>query len=66
MQSGSNAPRSQRPPDVEQELSAAEKQARGEWNSEQLFGTSQEVGIRHQGHLYRLRRTKLGKLILTK
>ena len=37
-----------------------------EWNSEQLFGRAQEVGIRHEGHLYRLRRTKLGKLILTK
>ena len=37
-----------------------------EWSTEQLFGTAQEIGIRHQGHLYRLRRTKLGKLILTK
>ncbi len=37
-----------------------------EWTSAQLFGRAQEVGIRHDGHLYRLRRTKLGKLILTK
>lgn len=37
-----------------------------EWNTSQLFGTAREVGIRHEGHLYRLRRTKLGKLILTK
>ncbi|MGH6612436.1 MAG: hemin uptake protein HemP [Burkholderiaceae bacterium] len=37
-----------------------------EWNSEQLFGRAQEIGIRHEGHSYRLRRTRLGKLILTK
>lgn len=37
-----------------------------EWQSEHLFGRAQEVGIRHEGRLYRLRRTKLGKLILTK
>ena len=37
-----------------------------EWNTTQLFGAAHEVGIRHEGHLYRLRRTKLGKLILTK
>lgn len=37
-----------------------------QWNSEQLFGSALEVGIRHEGTLYRLRRTKLGKLILTK
>jgi hemin uptake protein HemP len=44
---------------------AASKDA-PEWNSQQLFGRAQEIGIRHEGHLYRLRRTKLGKLILTK
>ena len=37
-----------------------------EWNSEQLFGREQEIVIRHESYLYRLRRTKLGKLILTK
>lgn len=37
-----------------------------EWNTEQLFGTAQEVSIRHADLLYRLRRTKQGKLILTK
>ena len=37
-----------------------------EWSSEQLFGPADEVVIRHGGSLYRLRRTKLGKLILTK
>ena len=54
--------------EFEQALPAAEQLPAGksEWNSEQLFGRAQEVGIRHEGHLYRLRRTRLGKLILTK
>jgi len=58
----------QRELDAEQALPAAEQLPAGksEWNSEQLFGRAQEVGIRHEGHLYRLRRTRLGKLILTK
>ena len=30
-----------------------------------LFGTAAEVVIRHNGRDYRLRRTRLGKLILT-
>ncbi len=54
--------------DVQQAPVAGEQPAGGqpEWTSEQLFGRAQEVGIRHDGRLYRLRRTKLGKLILTK
>jgi hemin uptake protein HemP len=57
----------QRSPDVES-LTAVESNAAGgvEWSTTQLFGAAHEVGIRHEGHLYRLRRTKLGKLILTK
>lgn len=35
-------------------------------NSESLFAGTNEVQIEHQGILYRLRRTQLGKLILTK
>ena len=42
------------------------KTARSSGIATQLFGRAHEVGIRHEGHLYRLRRTKLGKLILTK
>ena len=59
---------SERELEDEQALPAAEQlsASKSEWNSEQLFGRAQEVGIRHEGHLYRLRRTKLGKLILTK
>jgi hemin uptake protein HemP len=32
----------------------------------ELFGPSKEIGIRHDGALYRLRVTRAGKLILTK
>ncbi len=57
----------QRSLDVEPAASIEPKTARAiEWNTTQLFGGAHEVGIRHEGHLYRLRRTKLGKLILTK
>lgn len=35
-------------------------------NSDKLFGLGNEVCIRHQGEDYRLRRTRNGKLILTK
>jgi len=31
-----------------------------------LFGSSKEIGIVHDGALYRLRVTRAGKLILTK
>jgi len=34
--------------------------------SEELFGLNREVRIQHQGDLYVLRLTKLGKLILNK
>jgi hemin uptake protein HemP len=36
------------------------------WTSEQLFGESVEVFISHGDQLYRLRRTRSGKLILCK
>ena len=35
-------------------------------DSEHLFAGRSEVRIVHQGSIYRLRRTALGKLILTK
>ena len=34
--------------------------------SERLFSVTEEVRISHQGEEYRLRRTRAGKLILTK
>lgn len=39
---------------------------RPRFSSEAIFGRATEVLIEHQGALYRLRRTALGKLILTK
>lgn len=36
------------------------------FTSAQLFGAAQEVLIEHASQTYRLRRTALGKLILTK
>jgi len=35
-------------------------------NSSDLLAGAQEVHIEHEGQTYRLRRTKAGKLILTK
>lgn len=37
-----------------------------EVHSGTLFGSAQEVRIRHRGELYRLCETRAGKLILTK
>lgn len=39
---------------------------RERWRSEELLGNRCEVLIEHQGELYRLRRTRQGKLILHK
>jgi len=36
------------------------------WRSEQLLGGAREARIEHQGAVYRLQLTSLGKLILTK
>jgi hemin uptake protein HemP len=36
------------------------------WHSAELFGSEQEVEIEHGQAVYRLCRTSLGKLILTK
>lgn len=35
------------------------------FDSHELLGGGDEVAIRHDGRTYRLRRTRLGKLILT-
>jgi hemin uptake protein HemP len=35
-------------------------------SSEVLFGTAQEIVIQHGVEVYRLRKTRLGKLLLTK
>lgn len=36
------------------------------YSSKNLFGSTKEVGIEHEGFFYRLRITKQGKLILNK
>ncbi|MBW3097710.1 hemin uptake protein HemP [Pseudohoeflea coraliihabitans] len=36
------------------------------FDSKQLFGTSNEIGITHQGALYRLKITRQDRLILNK
>jgi hemin uptake protein HemP len=36
------------------------------WQSDELLGHAQEIEIEHGQAIYRLRRTSLGKLILTK
>ena len=36
------------------------------WDSRKLFGRSTEIGILHEGSLYRLKITRQGKLILNK
>lgn len=36
------------------------------FSSAQLFGSAVEVEIEHRAQIYRLRRTAMGKLILTK
>jgi len=36
------------------------------YQSQQLFGSDNEIGIRHGGALYRLKITRQGKLILNK
>ncbi len=37
-----------------------------EINSKDLLGSNKRIKIRHEGQLYELRLTRLGKLILTK
>jgi hemin uptake protein HemP len=40
--------------------------SRESWRSEELLGERTEVLIQHNGEVYRLRRTRQGKLILYK
>ena len=42
------------------------KQASGPLDSAKLLGGARSVEIRHNGAVYRLQETRLGKLILTK
>ncbi len=47
-------------------VAAAGEGPRRRWHSHELLGDAAEVEIEHDAQLYRLRRTALGKLILTK
>ena len=55
-------------PDDESQPAAEEQPAetRDAWRSEELLGNRAEVQILHNGEVYRLRRTRQGKLILYK
>jgi hemin uptake protein HemP len=58
------APASPAGPAAERRLPVANDGRR--WASSELFGSSSEIEIEHGAAVYRLRRTSLGKLILTK
>ena len=54
------------PPAAAQEVAPRPKTGTGALDSAALLGSRDEVEIAHQGETYRLRRTRQGKLILTK
>jgi len=54
------------PPTTSQEVVPRPKAGAGALDSAALLGSRDEVEIAHQGETYRLRRTRQGKLILTK
>lgn len=53
-------------PDPSEREDAARDERVPPLNSEDLFGDSNTLLIAHEGTTYRLRKTRLGKLILTK
>ena len=53
-------------PTVQPELPRGNSDAPRALDSAALLGAKGEVEITHQGEIYRLRRTRQGKLILTK
>jgi len=53
-------------PDAKPEMSRNPSSQPRPLDSVDLFGAKDEVEITHQGETYRLRRTRQGKLILTK
>ncbi|MCM2308253.1 MAG: hemin uptake protein HemP [Sulfuritalea sp.] len=54
------------PASLRPELPRSSAEARRPLDSAVLLGAKGEVEIAHQGETYRLRRTRQGKLILTK
>jgi hemin uptake protein HemP len=59
-------PRPPLPQPCDSATTAPTAEARAAWRSEELLGERTEVLILHQGEVYRLRRTRQGKLILCK
>ena len=57
---------SSRPTEPPQPAAATAAQTRESWRSEELLGNRTEVLILHNSDVYRLRRTRQGKLILYK
>jgi len=62
----SAAPASAAPAVSRELMPATTIDSRRRLQSRDLLGNAQEVEIVHAGHVYRLRQTALGKLILTK
>lgn len=58
-----NAPLTRTPPLRRERTRTAAPRA---LSSERLFGTAREVQIEHQGEVYRLIRTRNGRLLLNK
>jgi hemin uptake protein HemP len=54
------------PPGIDRTPGPTPAAAQRRFDSTELFGDAVEVEIEHQSQVYRLRRTSLGKLILTK
>jgi hemin uptake protein HemP len=63
---GAVAPTGNAPPPLAGADSAGPLAHRAPIRSSELFGEAVEVLIEHHAQVYRLRRTSLGKLILTK
>ena len=61
-----NLPRSSPAPDPATDTKLGNNRAAGFWNSGALLQGEKSVAIEHNGAVYRLQATKLGKLILTK
>lgn len=61
-----NLPHPSPAPDPATDAKLGKNRAPGFWNSGALLQGQKSVAIEHNGAVYRLQATKLGKLILTK
>jgi hemin uptake protein HemP len=60
------APGARQAPPADAQHAPDKRAAQRRYDSQDLFGPAVEIEIEHQQQVYRLRRTSLGKLILTK